>query len=375
MSIDRINTLMPTTAPIPIMYPAPARFSSACFDWLDDLRACSGKANSKVGHGDGVSVQKSEFRVKGRSFLVPMCRIEGREVVAVGRWLRIATLRDEEWLEGEPVADHTQFVKALRTSGLPADIFAFSGPIDAAPVDDDGQFELDNAAVIRTDDYKAWWDALPQETRKYTRQAAKKGIEIRSVVLDHDFAAGIKAIYDETPVRQGRKFWHYGKDLDTVKRENGTYLDRCEILGAYYSGQLVGFMKFVYVGDAARIMQILCLNAHQDKRPMTALIAKAAEICHQKGLKYLIYGKFTYGRKTDSGIVEFKRRHGFQQKDFPRYYVSLSLRGRIALKLGAHRGWLALLPTKLINHLLNFRTWWLQKAAARCRFRSRCGTE
>ena len=107
-----------------------------------------------------------------------MCRVEGREVVAVGRWLRIATLRDEEWLEGEPVADPTQFVKALRASGLPADIFAFSGPIDATPVDDDGQFELDNAAVIRTDDDKAWWQALPQETRKYTRQAAKKGIEI-----------------------------------------------------------------------------------------------------------------------------------------------------------------------------------------------------
>jgi len=224
--------------------------------------------------------------------------------------------------------------------------------------------------VIRTDDYKAWWEALPQETRKYTRQAAKKGIEIRSAVLDNDFAAGIKAIYDEAPVRQGRKFWHYGKDLDTVRRENSTYLDRCEILGAYYSGQLVGFMKFVYVGDAARIMQILCLNAHQDKRPMTALIAKAAEICHQKGLKYLIYGKFTYGRKTDSGIAEFKRRLGFRQKDFPRYYVPLSLRGRIALKLGAHRGWLALLPTKLINHLLNFRSWWLQKAAARLSFRS-----
>lgn len=85
-----------------------------------------------------MSVQKSEFRVKGRSFLVPMCRIEGREVIAVGRWLRIATLRDEEWLEGEPVATHTQFVKALRASGLPADIFAFSGPIDATPVHDDG---------------------------------------------------------------------------------------------------------------------------------------------------------------------------------------------------------------------------------------------
>ena len=180
-----------------------------------------------------------------------------------------------------------------------------------------------------------------------------------------DFAAGIKAIYDEAPVRQGRKFWHYGKDLDTVKRENGTYLDRCEFLGAYYSGQLVGFMKFVYVRDAARGMQILCLKAHQDKTPMTALIARAAEICHQKGLKYLTYGKFTYGRKTDSSMAEFKRRLGYEQMEFPRYYVPLSLRGRIALKLGAHRGWLALLPPKLINHLLKIRTWCLQKAARR----------
>lgn len=319
----------------------------------------------KRSHGDGVSVQKSEFRFQGRSVLVPMCRIEGREVVAVGRWLRIATLNDEEWLEGVPVADPTKFVNALRASGLPADIFAFSGPIDGTRVEGVGQFEIDNVAVIRTDDYKAWWEGLPQEARKNTRRAAKKGIEIRSAALDNDFAAGIKAIYDEAPVRQGRKFWHYGKDLDTVKRENGTYLDRCEFLGAYYSGQLVGFMKFVYVGDAARIMQILCLNAHQDKRPIIALIARAAEICHQKGLKYLIYGRFTYGRKTDSSVAEFKRRLGFEQVDFLRYYVPLSLRGRIALKLGVHKGWLALVPPRLINHLLKIRTWWLQKAARR----------
>ena len=266
---------------------------------------------------------------------------------------------------GEPVADPTKFVNALRASGLPADIFAFSGPIDGTPVEGGGQFEIDNVAVIRTDDYKAWWEGLPQEARKNTRRAVKKGIEIRSAALDNGFAAGIKAIYDEAPIRQGRKFWHYGKDLDTVKQENGTYLDRCEFLGAYYSGQLVGFMKFVYVGDAARIMQILCLNAHQDKRPMIALIAKAAEICHQKGLKYLVYGKFTYGRKTDSSIAEFKRRLGFEQMDFLRYYAPLSLRGRIALKLGAHKGWRALLPPKLINDLLKIRTWWLQKAERR----------
>jgi hypothetical protein len=308
-----------------------------------------------------VNVQKSEFRMQGKSFLVPMCTIEGREVISIGRHLRIAMLNEEEWLEGESVADPKRFVNALRASGLPADIFAFSGAIGAMPIDGSIQFETENWAVIRTHNYEAWWEGLPQEARKNVRRAAKKGIEVRSATLDDEFATGIKAIYDETPIRQGRKFWHYGKDLDIVKRENATYLDRCELLGAYYFGQLVGFVKFVYVGDAARIMQILCLNAHQDKRPIFALISKSVEICHKKGLKYFIYGKFTYGRKTDTSITEFKRRLGFEQKDFRRYYVPLSLRGRIALKLGTHKGWLELLPPTLYSTLLKIRTWWLRK--------------
>jgi hypothetical protein len=274
-------------------------------------------------------------------------------------------LKDEEWIAGELVRDPPRFINALRESGLPADIFVYSGPIDSTPETGIGQVEIDNVAVIRTDDHKAWWDGLPQEARKNTRRAAKRGIVIRSATLDDELVAGIKAIYDETPVRQGRKFWHYGKDLETVRRENSSYLDRSEFLGAYYSGQLVGFMKFVYVGDIARIMQILCMNQHQDKRPIIALIAKAVEICHQNGIRYLIYGKFTYGRKTHSSVAEFKRRLGFEQKNFPRYYITTTLRGRIALRLGVHRDWLALLPSNLINRLLKARTWWLQIVPAR----------
>ena len=306
-------------------------------------------------------MEKSEFRIRGTSVSVPMCRVDGREVISIGRYLRVAMLNDEEWLEDEPIADLPRFVNALLETALPADVFALSGPIDATPFDGIAQFEIENWAAVRTDDYEAWWEGLPQEARKNTRRAAKKGIEIRSATLDDEFAAGIKAIYDETPIRQGRKFWHYGKGIDAVKRENSTYLDRAELLGAYYSGQLVGFIKFVYVGEAARIMQILCLNAHQDKRPIFALISRAVEICHKKGLRYLIYGRLTYGQKADSTITEFKRRLGFGPKTFRRYYVPLSMRGRIALKLGAHKGWQALVPPGLYSNLLDIRTWWLRK--------------
>jgi hypothetical protein len=290
-----------------------------------------------------------------------MCRIGDRDVICLGRWLRIATIRDEEWLEGEAAPEPLQFLNALKASGLPADIFAFSDPIDGARILSGFPFEMDNAAVIRTDNYDKWWDELPQEARKNTRRAAKRGVEIRRVALDDAFIAGVKAIYDETPVRQGRLFWHYGKDVKTVRRENESYLDRCEFLGAYYQNELIGFIKYVFVGHDARIMQILCLNAHQDKRPIIALIVKAAERCHALGLKHLIYGKYTYDQKADSSITEFKKRLGFEQLEFRRYYAPLTIRGRLALSIGAHRGWKGVLPPVVVRYLLQARSWWLQR--------------
>ena len=40
---------------------------------------------------------------------------------------------------------------------------------------------------------------------------------MRRVPFDDALVRGISRIYDETPTRQGRRFWHYGKDLDAAK--------------------------------------------------------------------------------------------------------------------------------------------------------------
>lgn len=300
----------------------------------------------------------SDVSVRGRVVRVPALRIGSYEIVAIGRWPRLASVRDEEWLEAAEQVDPLELAQRLSRSPLAADIFVFSGELDR-PLIDGVRHEADNVAVIETHDFKAWWDGLPQEARKNTRRAAKRGIEIRPFVLDDAAARGIKAIYDETPLRQGRPFWHYGKDLETIRRENDTYKDRSEFLGAYLGAELVGFMKWVYVGNTARIMQILCLNAHQDKRPIIALIAKAAEACHEKGMRYLVYGKYTYGKKADSSIAEFKKRLGFVQKEFPRYFVPLTLRGRVAIASGVHLGYKNLLPASLLKSMLDVRARWL----------------
>ena len=63
------------------------------------------------------------------------------------------------------------------------------------------------------------------------------------------------------PVRGGRRFWHFGKDVETVRRGLATYLDRSEFIGAYWNEELIGFIKMVYVDQLATLMHIISMNA------------------------------------------------------------------------------------------------------------------
>jgi len=299
--------------------------------------------------------QLVEIRIRGKDVLVPSVEIDGREIVVTGSLLKVAGFRDEELVQGTLVANPTEYIQRLQSAGLKADVFCFPQAIDEPTPRFGYPFDLDNVAAADTRDFNRWWESLPQESRKNARRAAKRGVTVGAAVLDDNFVKGIKRIYDESPVRQGMKFWHYGKDLDRVRLENATYLDRSEFIGAYHEGELIGFMKWVYVDKIARIMQILSMSAHYDKRPMNAMLAKAVEICHQKGAHYLIYSKFTFGNKTVSQLSDFKRRNGFSKLEFPRYYAPLTVKGSIAVRLGLHRGLLGMLPPGAVGFLWRVR--------------------
>ena len=64
-------------------------------------------------------------------------------------------------------------------------------------------------------------------------------------------------------LRQGRPFWHYGKDIDSVRIENATFSERSDFLGAYCGDELIGFIKLVYMGQSSWCDAILI----KDKRP------------------------------------------------------------------------------------------------------------
>ena len=232
-----------------------------------------------------------EIRIAGKTLYVPSAEICDQTVVVTGKWFRTAQVKDEDVVEGVIVKDPELFITRLKESELRADVFTFAQRPPEITPKYHYHCEWDNWAAIPTTSFKGWWESLPQESRKNVRRAARRGVTVKIVPFDDDFVNGVHRIYNHSPVRDGRLFWHFGKNLETVKRELGTYLDRSEFIGAYWNEELIGFVKMVHVDDVAMLMHIISMNEHYDKRPMNALIAKAAEVCEEKG-------NFAFGLRT-----------------------------------------------------------------------------
>jgi hypothetical protein len=188
------------------------------------------------------------------------------------------------------------------------------------------------------------------------RKSEKDGVIVRETQFDDDFIRGMTAIFNESPVRQGRPFWHYGKDFETVKSQFSRFLHRESMIGAYFEDQLIGFVMLGNAGRYGITGQIISSLAHRDKAPNIALIAKAVQLCVQSELKHLVYFHW-----SDDSLGEFKRRCGFQRTSVPRYFVPLTPLGHLALRLGAHRGLAAMIPGPVKSRLKGVRSWWYQR--------------
>jgi hypothetical protein len=302
-----------------------------------------------------------EIRIAGKTLYVPSTDICCRTVVVTGKWIRTAQIKDEDVVEGVTVEDPDLFIIKLKESKLKADVFTFAQRPPEVTPKFDYHSEWDNWAAMPTTSFKDWWENLPQESRKNVRRAAKRGVVVKVTPFDYDLVKGVHRIYNRIPVRDGRPFWHFGKDVETVRRGLATYPDRSEFIGAYWGEELIGFVKMVYVDDVAMLFHLISMDEHYDKRPANALIAKAAEVCEQKGISHLIYTKFIYGNKRRSSLVEFKRRNGFQQVNFPRYHIPLTLRGKLFIWLRLYRGFSGLIPEPILQPLLSLRAWYYKR--------------
>jgi hypothetical protein len=301
-----------------------------------------------------------EISVRGKWFTVPAFYVHGKNIVVKGRLLKIAMIDAEEWLETE-IDDPelcVQKLTAQRSGVLAADLFTFAQKLPATEPRYSYPMDWDSVAAVPTTSFKDWWDSVPQETRKNVRRAEKKGVSVQVRALDDDLIAGIAGVNNDCPVRQGVPYVHYGKSLDQVKKDQQSFLDRSDFVCAYHGDELIGFAKIVYRGDIASLLQILPKASQQDRRPANAIIAKAIELCGQKNVTHLTYGQFNYGNKRDNSLREFKMRNGFREILVPRYYVPLTVRGRLGMKIGLHRGLIGMLPHGAIMATVKTRAKW-----------------
>jgi len=284
-----------------------------------------------------------------------------QEIRVKGLLCRIARLEADRY---KFLEDPAPVVEGLRKSDPRIDLFTFiQKPADAVPKYK-YPMEWDNLAVLPITTYEEWWDKqLGFKARNKAKQAQKKGVVIRETPFDEELVRGIWEIYNETPVRQGRPFPHYGKDIDAVRKMSATYLESSIFIGAFLGEKLIGFIKLTTDDDQtqAGIMHIVSMIQHRDKAPTNALVAQAVRSCADRKIPNLVYSNFAYGKKETSTLSDFKERNGFQRVDLPRYYVPLTLIGRVVYRLGLHRSFIDYLPKRVLVMVRELRDSWYNR--------------
>ena len=210
----------------------------------------------------------------------------------------------------------------------------------------------DNVSLLVVKDYSSWWNGVGKKTRNMVRRSEKCGVKVAVVQPSERLAEGIWKIYNETPIRQQRAFPHYGESLqDISKKISG--VQNSTFIGAFLQEDLIGFIHLLYGDNIAIISQLLSMQAQKDKAVNNVLIAKAIEVCTSSGNRWLMYGRMGNHPSLD----KFKESNGFSKFLITRYYVPLTARGKVAIRLGLHREFKDALPLSLKYSLIPVFNW------------------
>ena len=170
-------------------------------------------------------------------------KICGKGIRIDGRVIRIGRLRPID------LSFSTIPKRPLRRFAIPASewissrlcrSFATGSPGTAIP------WNGTTSPLLPVSTFDHWWtNQIDNKTRNMVRRAEKKGVTVREVLFDDMLVRGISEVYNESPIRQGKPFWHYQKSLDAVRRANETFVDRSTFITASLGDRVIGFAKLV----------------------------------------------------------------------------------------------------------------------------------
>ena len=288
----------------------------------------------------------------------PFVRVCGRDIKVEGRLIRTGRVDGEKYCfldDPEPVVD------GLRKCGTRIDLFTFMQRLPETAPKYRYPMEWDNFAALPISTFDHWWTKqIGFKARNKAKQAEKRGVTLREVPFDDALIHGIWEIYNETPIRQGKRFPHYGMSVEQVRQYAWTFLDQSVFIGAFLGDKLIGFGKLTVdeTRTQAGLMHIVSMVNQRDKAPTNALIAQAVRSCAERQIAYLVYSNFAYGKKQHDSLSDFKERNGFQRIDVPRYYVPITAVGWAAFRLGLHHRLVDHIPESFMAKLRDFRSAW-----------------
>ncbi len=288
--------------------------------------------------------------------------IDDTEITITGKLIKTARLREEWYRDVEAPSPFIERLKRERKEGrLKADIFTFWQRLPEIARKYEHYTEWDSIAAIPIKTFSFWWEQqINPKVRNMIRKAEKKGVEIKVVEYNDEFIEGMTKIFNESPIRQGRPFWHFGKDFETIKQEFSRNIFREDLIAAYYMNELIGFIMLADAGRYASISQILSSSIHRDKSPINALLARAVQICDERKFPYLVYARWVSGTLGD-----FKKHNGFERIELPRYYIPLSIKGTLALRARLHHGAKGILSEHVLDVSRALRNkWYARKGSA-----------
>ena len=246
-----------------------------------------------------------------------------------------------------------RFLEKLEERGI--DIFTFLERKWCCPISNPSKTwrrTEDNIALLNMTTYDDWLERVGKKTRNMIRKAEKSGIRTEVVENNDKFVEGVWKIYNETPIRQDRAFPHYGKSPQIVKLILNV-ITNCTYIGAFFQEEMIGFVQLVLGDKILIISQILSLQMHSDKAVNNALVAKAVELCAEKQCGWLMYGRMGNHPSLDN----FKQNNGFTEFSLTRYYVPITGKGRIAMRLGLHRQIKDIIPHQIKYSLIPVYNW------------------
>ena len=290
----------------------------------------------------GVPVQYDAVRVKNQTFIIS------------GKFAKTAALPrgKEEWLED--IGNPEDVSHALKNAPRKIDLLRFWQRIPETEPKFGYYREWRQVAAIPVSTYDHWLKKqVTRSARNKIRKTEKFGVVIEETKLNDQLVRDIMDIFNQAPVRRGKRFWHYGKNFETVKKEMSLDLAESVFITAYHENELIGFIKLLLADRYAMITLILDKTTHRDKAPMNGMIAKAVEICAARRIPHIVYMMW---RRGEHG--QFQESNGFERISIPEYFVPLTINGRIALGLGLHKGLRGLIPDRVMGWLLALRARW-----------------